>query len=236
MIHRSKHDVEFTRVKNSLINDDRLSFEARGFLIFMLALPDDWNFSIKGLAFKSNLSSKSVMRMIKELKAAGYITQKKVKGGHGYFSTYEWDIYESSELTICGTSVRPNFRETELPKNGTSEERNFRERDHVLTNNNNKLINITNDSLEQTNNGHSQKFAPPTIEEVRSYCLERNNGIDAEAFVDFYTSKGWKVGKNPMKDWKAAVRTWEKRTYKPNPIQTSGNEFTDLLDKEGFSI
>ena len=53
-------------------------------------------------------------------------------------------------------------------------------------------------------------FSPPTAEEVAAYCTERNNGVDAQTFVDFYASKGWYVGKNPMKDWKAAVRTWER--------------------------
>jgi hypothetical protein len=55
------------------------------------------------------------------------------------------------------------------------------------------------------------RFKPPTVDEVRAYCSERKNNVDAETFVDFYTAKGWKVGNNPMKDWKAAVRTWEKR-------------------------
>ena len=54
------------------------------------------------------------------------------------------------------------------------------------------------------------RFTPPTAADVEAYCMERGNRVDAERFVDFYTSKGWKVGKEPMKDWKAAVRTWEK--------------------------
>jgi hypothetical protein len=54
-------------------------------------------------------------------------------------------------------------------------------------------------------------FTPPTVEEVRSYCQERKNGVDAERFVDFYSSKGWMIGKSKMKDWKASVRTWENR-------------------------
>lgn len=59
-------------------------------------------------------------------------------------------------------------------------------------------------------------FVPPTVEEVRAYCIERQNTVDAEQFVDFYASKGWKVGSQAMKDWKACVRTWEKReTQKP---------------------
>lgn len=56
----------------------------------------------------------------------------------------------------------------------------------------------------------SKKFVKPTIEEIAAYCRERNNTIDAESFFNFYESKGWLVGKSPMKDWKAAVRTWEK--------------------------
>lgn len=56
-----------------------------------------------------------------------------------------------------------------------------------------------------------KSFTPPTLEEVTAYCQERNNGIDPESFIDFYTAKGWKIGKEPMKDWKASIRTWEKR-------------------------
>jgi hypothetical protein len=52
-------------------------------------------------------------------------------------------------------------------------------------------------------------FKPPTVEEVSAYCTERKNTVDANRFIDFYTSKGWMVGKNKMKDWHAAVRTWE---------------------------
>jgi hypothetical protein len=54
-------------------------------------------------------------------------------------------------------------------------------------------------------------FKPPTVEEVKAYCKERGNGIDAERFVDWYESKGWLVGTNKMKSWKATVRTWESR-------------------------
>lgn len=56
-----------------------------------------------------------------------------------------------------------------------------------------------------------KRFVKPTVDEVRAYCAERGNRVDAQAFVDFYEAKGWKVGSSPMKDWKAAVRTWEQR-------------------------
>ena len=63
---------------------------------------------------------------------------------------------------------------------------------------------------------------PPTIEEVKEYCKSRKNGIDAEAFIDYYAQQGWKLANgNKMKDWQAAVRTWEKREKKkqePKPL------------------
>lgn len=59
-------------------------------------------------------------------------------------------------------------------------------------------------------NNQSKSFIKPTVEEVNSYCIERKNNIDGQSFIDFYDSKGWMIGKNHMKDWKAAVRTWEK--------------------------
>ena len=75
-------------------------------------------------------------------------------------------------------------------------------------------INITNTNLTDSN--RKALFKKPSIDEVKGYCKERNNNIDAEAFIDFYESKDWKIGKNKMKCWKAAVRTWERReTKKP---------------------
>ena len=63
--------------------------------------------------------------------------------------------------------------------------------------------------------GIPHRFVQPTVDEVRSYCQERGNDVDPDRFVDFYAAKGWKIGNQPMKDWKAAVRTWEKREKKP---------------------
>lgn len=59
-------------------------------------------------------------------------------------------------------------------------------------------------------------FHPPTLDEVKEYCIERNNNVDYEKWFNFYESKGWMVGKNKMKDWKAAVRTWERTTTNPD--------------------
>ena len=94
---------------------------------------------------------------------------------------------------------------------------------------------------------YKERFKKPTLEEVKEYCEERNNGIDAETFINFYESKGWMVGKNKMKDWKASVRTWEKSrntkvVYQEKPLpewfgkemQTQG--VTKLEEEEMESI
>ena len=69
----------------------------------------------------------------------------------------------------------------------------------------------------------AKSFVPPTVEEVAEYCEKRENGVDAEAFVAFYASKGWFVGKNKMKDWRQAVITWEKRGRGQPPYQARGS-------------
>lgn len=81
-------------------------------------------------------------------------------------------------------------------------------------------------NIKEDTNVSKKRFAPPSVDEVRAYCAERNNGIDPQSFVNFYESKGWMVGKNHMRDWKAAVRTWERnRTKPPNGKKSSFNSF-----------
>lgn len=69
-------------------------------------------------------------------------------------------------------------------------------------------------------------FKPPSVDEVREYCAERHNNVDAQQFVDFYASKGWRVGNQSMKDWKACVRTWERRNTKPK--QSPAGKFANF--------
>ena len=75
------------------------------------------------------------------------------------------------------------------------------------------------------------RFAPPSLEQVKEYCNERNNNIDPEQFMNFYESKGWKIGKDKMKDWKAAIRTWENRNKKQPKIKTN-NQFNSFNQRE----
>ena len=82
-----------------------------------------------------------------------------------------------------------------------------------------------------------RRFVKPSVADVEAYCNERGNGIDAQRFVDFYESKGWKVGNSPMKDWKAAVRTWEKhdgRAYKHQGVALGVGEWIDETGRRTY--
>lgn len=87
------------------------------------------------------------------------------------------------------------------------------------------------ESCPQGDSSPQKKFEKPTVEEVRRYCLERENGVDSERWFDFYQSKGWRVGSQPMKDWKAAVRTWERRNdYRNQPEKQNDDDFYKKLE------
>lgn len=97
---------------------------------------------------------------------------------------------------------------------------------------------IVKDSIDK-DSINNKRFTPPTIEEVRAYCNERNNSVDPETFINFYESKGWFVGKNKMKDWRACVRTWEKNRKTENKSgydlyrQTKSSNYDfDALERE----
>jgi uncharacterized protein YdaU (DUF1376 family) len=83
-------------------------------------------------------------------------------------------------------------------------------------------------SLIQKNNNIYREF-PPKIDNIKNYCLERKNGINAETFFDHYESRGWMIGKNKMKDWSAAIRTWE-RNNKDRPIVNQSSVDAELAE------
>lgn len=120
------------------------------------------------------------------------------------------------------SKTKANYNQDKVESNKENEKENKKEKE--------KEIEIEKDIIDKR-----KRFTPPTVEEVQSYCIERRNTVDAERFVDFYSAKGWKVGNQPMKDWRAAVRTWEKREER-NPQKPRRKSFAEIaaeMDKEG---
>ena len=107
--------------------------------------------------------------------------------------------------------------------------------DNVNANvNDNENVNVNvnvNDNENVVVREKTQRFFPPTLDQVKDYCWQRKNNIDAQKFIDYYTARGWMIGKTKMKDWKAAVRTWE-RQDNVTPIRNNKQEVDDFFRRE----
>jgi hypothetical protein len=112
--------------------------------------------------------------------------------------------YISSYYTYKGGTKEIDRRYLSILKGGIKENDKGGIKENFKDNN----IKVNNNITYSNNKG---RFKKPTVNDINDYCKQRNNTIDAETFFDFYESKDWKVGKTKMKDWKACVRTWEKR-------------------------
>lgn len=115
-----------------------------------------------------------------------------------------------TEKNVCSDSEKIGIRKYENPS--ISERNNKNINSNNINNNNNKERYEQPEVAKSLNPPKkNNRFIPPTVEEVRQYCIENNYSLDAQRFVDFYECKGWMVGKNKMKNWKAAVRTWVRK-------------------------
>ena len=153
----------------------------------------------------------------------GEITALSDKCGYCYASNrYFAELYNVSQTTISlliKNLIDSGYIESEIEyKEGSKEILNRYLKiikGGYLKNLKEGYLKKVKDINTSVNNTSINKiFRKPTIQDIQEYCNERNNGINAEAFYDFYESKGWCVGKNKMKDWKACVRTWEQRNKK----------------------
>jgi len=139
--------------------------------------------SLSKLTVKWGWSDRSKTRRFLELLISDGMVEIECNTNETLLTVANWELYQGGE-TQNATRMQHGCNTDETP--------------YIL----NKNIRSKEDSIG--------RFAPPTLPEVEAYCAERKNSVDPERFINFYTAKGWMVGKNKMKDWKAAVRTWEK--------------------------
>lgn len=164
--------------------------------------------SLKKLSEETNLTVDEVRTAIKHLKSTNEITSKS----HSKFTIFtvkNYDVYQDNPNEI------PNSSQPIPTLFPTIEERKEDNIKESIT----KVI-------------PKKKFVPPTADEVKAYCNERKNNIDAQKFVDFYECKGWMVGKNKMKDWKAAVRTWESK--EENKLKNNSKKPKQSFDQREY--
>ena len=140
---------------------------------------------------------------------------KIIENPEGYYSQFlkiecyiiTVDVYTETNAGIANLFLLDNAKEG-IDKElllASINHLEFKDKELDIEEENNNISDSDEPSKPKT-----KRFKPPTIEEVQAYCKERNNNVDAQRFIDFYEAKGWMLGKNKMKDWKAAVRTWER--------------------------
>lgn len=153
---------------------------------------------------------------------------------------YFADLYGKSKTTISkwvSELVKEGFVEVKLTyKEGTKEinKRYISILKGGIEKLNTPILKKLKDNNTIVNNNTTYSNKKPSIEEIKQYCLERNNGIDAEQFFDFYESKNWYVGKNKMKNWQAAIRTWEKRKTKTSKIDAQLDNYNNAKKHLGL--
>ena len=135
--------------------------------------------------------------------------------------TFSQKLGNKSEKTAKNSDLNPTFSQ----KLGNKSEKTAKNSDLNPTDHNTNYHNTNNQCTKKKTTPKKQNFVKPTLEEVKNYYLEKkqvNAEQKAQRFVDYYESVGWKVGKNPMKDWKAAVRTWISKDNQNNFSSNQG--------------
>lgn len=155
-------------------------------------------------AEKFNMDEKTVSRKIKKLEKLNYIQISYIKRG---FEIQKREI-RVTNLSLEGQKNHPSGDKNVTP---SSDKNVTPSSDENVTDN---ITSINSTSIDNNNYviviGQKQKkFVKPSLKEISDYCKERNNDVNPERFLNYYEANGWKVGRNNMKDWKAAIRTWE---------------------------
>lgn len=219
MIFRIHRNANYMTTSICHLRDTSLSWQAMGMLSFMLSCKEDFKFSIEGLTRCAANGNAATRSALKELRDKGYVVVTPIKEG-GRVVEWNYDIYESP--------LDAENPHVEIPDVENPHVENRGQRNNIIEEtpiNNNILFNEEElSSIKPPIVPHKEnRFVKPTLKEVAAYVAERKSDVNPQRFIDFYESKGWMVGSNHMKDWKAAVRTWEAKEVKQSKTIAYGN-------------
>ena len=185
---------------------------------------------MSGLANELGVSTRQVRTAMEKLESTGEIT-RKTTNGFTVVTVENWSLYQADYDDDDKRMANKRQTDDKQMTNGwqTDDKRTlYKEykKTRIQENNNSACARVSH------GDGVSiKKFIPPEVHEVRAYCMERGNDVDPERFVDFYEAKGWMVGKNKMKDWRAAVRNWERNRASKSAEQVQQEGRLDWIDE-----
>ena len=219
---REKKERDYTVINNAILKDTRISWKAKGLFCYLLSLPEDWNICMNDLQNRAKDGIDGLKSAVKELKEYGYLIQKRNKDEKGRFLKTVYIIVENPQV---------ENPQVENPQVENPQVENPQVENPQLLNTNIQNTNLKNTDIQNTKRENKQ-FTPPILEEVADYCKERNNNIDPMQFIDYYSARGWRFNNGgKMKDWRATVRTWERRNYSNN---SEHKDFFSDCDKKTF--
>lgn len=158
------------------------------------------------------------------LYAQGGDWQEQIKGNERYlFPAFKKQIDRARETSgkrasagsIGGKQKQTEANASKCKQTEANASKNAKEYNNNNNNDKEYKNEVKGDEVPPTPQKAPRRFTPPSVEEVAAYCRERGNSVSPQRFVDFYAAKGWRVGSAAMKDWRAAVRTWEDRDEHP---------------------
>lgn len=163
------------------------------------------------LAEWTNSTKRGVEKALATLVEAGLLDKEvSVVNGVKYCSYRANRVRQGDEQSSSGVANKVRQGSEQSSSEGANKVPDGSEQSSP---NNLNYIPSNNSSYIPSNNNAPSRFVKPTREEISAYCAERGNKVDPEKFLAYYESNGWKVGRNPMKDWKAAVRNWERNSF-----------------------
>ena len=240
----------FVKVPLGIVFHPEVDALALGIFVKVLCLGREFSLTVQDLAARLSVSLAKVQKAFAVLEDAGYLRRNRVKDAAGRFVGWDYEI-SSEPLTDTPEnrrSEKPTIGKTDCRKIGSSVPYNninnniSNTRDNINTDSsNNTGINSKSfkkekkDTVER-NEKNSDRFHRPSVQEVAAFVQSKGYDIDAEEFVSFYESKGWVIGKSPMKDWHQAVVTWAVRSRKDGRKATAkakplGDYYTDLIQE-----
>lgn len=212
-------------MSNAPMNDKHLSAKAKGILAWAFSCADGWQFSIRGMAACFADGKDSIESGLKELKRCGYlrISKQYPDATDSHKIEYVYDFYEKPQVNQEADFQPLEFQPLENPDGKQVLNKQVPNELTPFPSTETKTVSV------EGNPPAKKPFRPPTYDEVRAYAAENNLAVDAETFVDYYASKGWKVNRDPMKDWQCAARNWDRRERRGKG-GTSARQQTRLPD------
>ena len=207
------------------VDDERINDGEVLLLAEIMALANNTGYCYASNAYlmkKRRISQSTLTSRLGNLKKHGYIKVELIKDDKGcvkerriYPYCLDFTPYTERPVEVCRESGIGYAENLARPMPGNRQENN-----------------ISRNNISKNNRERVRESRPESVEAVRAYCQERNNGVDPEAFWDYYEANGWKQGgKAPIKDWKACVRTWERKNGRgPRPkggTATNASKFAE---------